>query len=246
MSTVNLKKQVHKIAEKQSQSPKKTRYLFIDEFSRYLDTHIAVDAVSLFTKLGYEVRLAKSKESALTWLSKGLVRKAKKIANANIAMLGDIISDKTPLIGIEPSAILAFRDEYPDLVTNENRAKAENLAKNALLFDEFICREIDCGNISSEMFTDEVANVMFHGHCQQKSLIGTKFTLKVLSLPKNFTVKEIPSGCCGMAGSFGYEKEHYVLSMKIGELELFLKLALFVLQYRYFSGKQHENLLLKY
>ena len=71
------------------------------------------------------------------------------------------------------------------------------------------------------MFTDEVANVMFHGHCQQKSLIGTKFTLKVLSLPKNFTVKEIPSGCCGMAGSFGYEKEHYELSMKIGELVLF-------------------------
>ncbi|MBQ1719472.1 MAG: FAD-binding oxidoreductase, partial [Bacteroidales bacterium] len=192
-----------------------------DEFTRDLDTHIAVDAVSLFTKLGYEVRLAKSKESARTWLSKGLVRKAKKIANANIAMLGDIISDKTPLIGIEPSAILAFRDEYPDLVTNENRAKAENLAKNALLFDEFICCEIDCGNITSEMFTDEVANVMFHGHCQQKSLIGTKFTLKALSLPKNFTVKEIPSGCCGMAGSFGYEKEHYELSMKIGELVLF-------------------------
>ncbi len=221
MSTVNLRKQVRKIGEMRAEKPKKTIYLFIDEFTRDLDTHIAVDAVSLFTKLGYEVRLAKSKESARTWLSKGLVRKAKKIANANIEMLGDIISDKTPLVGIEPSAILAFRDEYPDLVTNENRAKAENLAKNALLFDEFICREIDCGNITSEMFTDEVANVIFHGHCQQKSLIGTKFTLKALSLPKNFTVKEIPSGCCGMAGSFGYEKEHYELSMKIGELVLF-------------------------
>ncbi len=222
LSTINLKKQTEKIiGEWQTKTPKKTIYLFVDEFSRYLDTNVAVDAVSLFTKLGYEVRLTKINESARTWLSKGLVRKAKKIANKNIELLGDIISEQTPLIGIEPSAILAFRDEYPDLAYSQNRDKSENLAKNALLFDEFICKEMESGNITSEMFTDENAEIIFHGHCQQKALIGTKYTLKSLSLPRNFSVKEIPSGCCGMAGSFGYEKEHYDISMKIGELVLF-------------------------
>ena len=221
LSTVNLKKRVRQIGESQSANPKKTIYLFVDEFSKYLDTHIAVDAVSLFTKLGYEVKLAKAKESARTWLSKGLVRKAKKIANENIEMLGDVITENTPLIGIEPSTILAFRDEYPDLAYEQNREKSQRLAKNALLFDEFICNEMALGNITSEMFTDEAAKVLFHGHCQQKALIGTKFTKQALSLPRNFTVEEIPSGCCGMAGAFGYEKEHYDLSMKIGELVLF-------------------------
>ncbi|MFQ3579860.1 MAG: FAD-binding oxidoreductase, partial [Bacteroidales bacterium] len=145
----------------------------------------------------------------------------KKVANKNIEILKDLIDENTPLVGIEPSAILAFRDEYPDLAYKENRDIAEKLAKNAMVFDEFICSEIEKGNILSEYFTDETRRIKFHGHCQQKAITGTNYTLKMLSLPRNYIVEEILSGCCGMAGSFGYEKEHYDVSMKIGELVLF-------------------------
>jgi len=149
------------------------------------------------------------------------VRSAKKKAQQNINYLKDIISEETPLIGIEPSAILAFRDEYPDLAGEELKDAASNLAKNALLFDEFIFNEIKKGNIKKEQFTTEEHHIRLHGHCQQKAIASTGPTKEVLSFPENYSVDEIPSGCCGMAGSFGFEKEHYDISMKIGELVLF-------------------------
>ncbi len=124
-------------------------------------------------------------------------------------------------MGIEPSAILAFRDEYPELVKEELRPAAAHLAENALLFEEFFCREIEAGNIPAEAFSREKKEILLHGHCQQKSVASTVPTKKMLSFPENFSVREIPSGCCGMAGAFGYEKEHYDLSMKIGEMVLF-------------------------
>lgn len=201
--------------------PKKTIYLFNDEFTNYLDSDIGIITIKFFTKLGYNVKIVNSYESGRTWLSKGLVKKAKHIINKNIELFSSIIDDNSPLIGIEPSAILSFRDEYPDLAYSKNKISAEKLAKNCLLFDEFIAQEIDNGNISSGMFIKEIRKVKFHGHCQQKALITTKFTKQILSLPENYSVEEISGGCCGMAGSFGYEKEHYDLSMKIGELVLF-------------------------
>jgi len=222
MSKTNLNKWAQK--NKQSlnaKNSKKTIYLFNDEFTNYLESDIGIKSILLFTKLGYNVKIAKTIESGRTWLSKGLVRTAKKIANKNIDLLKDIICEETPLIGIEPSAILSFRDEYPDLASKENKESAIELAKNTFLFDEFIANEIKAGNITSDMFTDAKKHIKFHGHCQQKSLISTKYTHQVLSLPKNYKVEEIPSGCCGMAGSFGYEKEHHELSMKIGEMVLF-------------------------
>ncbi|MBN2634981.1 MAG: FAD-binding oxidoreductase, partial [Prolixibacteraceae bacterium] len=127
----------------------------------------------------------------------------------------------TPLVGIEPSAILAFRDEYPELVDTGLQATADQLAKNALLFEEFVAAEIEKGNISADQFTREQKHILLHGHCQQKAVASTEPTKRMLSLPVNYTVAEISSGCCGMAGSFGYEKEHYELSMKIGEMVLF-------------------------
>lgn len=175
----------------------------------------------LLTKLGYEVKIPVHKESGRTFLSKGLVRTSKKIATENVILLKDIISAKTPLVGIEPSAILAFRDEYPELVDAALQPAALELGKNALLFEEFIAAEINKGNITSEQFTTQEKQILLHGHCQQKAVASTEPSKKMLSLPKNYTVKEIPSGCCGMAGSFGYEKEHYDLSMKIGEMVLF-------------------------
>lgn len=201
--------------------PVKTIYLFNDEFTNYLESDIGVSALLFFVRLGYEVKLAKTVESGRTWMSKGLLKTAQKVANKNVTLLKDVISAETPLIGIEPSAILSFRDEYPDLATPANKAASKELAKHCFLFDEFIAAEIEAGNITKEMFTDKAASIKFHGHCQQKALITTKFTKSILSFPQNYTVAEIPSGCCGMAGSFGYEKEHYELSMKIGEMVLF-------------------------
>ena len=175
----------------------------------------------MLTQLGYAVKMIDHEESGRTWLSKGLVRKAKVIANRNIELFSEIITHNTPLIGIEPSAILTFRDEYPDLATDENLDAAQKLSKNVYFIDEFIAREIDLGNIQSESFTKLEKSIQLHGHCQQKA-VGSLFdSVKVLSLPENYSVSTIPSGCCGMAGSFGYEKEHYDVSMKIGELVLF-------------------------
>jgi FAD/FMN-containing dehydrogenase/Fe-S oxidoreductase len=196
-------------------------YLFNDEFTNYNESDIGIKAILLLTKLGYEVKIPVHKESGRTFLSKGLVRTSKKIATENVNLLKDIISEKKPLVGIEPSAILAFRDEYPDLVDSTLQPAATELGKNALLFEEFFAAEIDKGNIIAEQFTSEVKQILLHGHCQQKAVASTEPSKKMLSLPKNYTVKEIPSGCCGMAGSFGYEKEHFDLSMKIGEMILF-------------------------
>ena len=196
-------------------------YVFCDEFSNYNDVEIGKTMILLLDKLGYEVIIPKHEVSGRPQLSKGMLRDAKKIADANVLLLKDIISAKTPLIGIEPSAILTFRDEYPDLVTENLAADAERLGKNALLFEEFIAQEIDAKRITAAAFTTDKKLVKMHGHCQQKAVASMVPTKKALSLPKNYEVHLIPSGCCGMAGSFGYEKEHFDISMKIGELVLF-------------------------
>jgi FAD/FMN-containing dehydrogenase/Fe-S oxidoreductase len=203
------------------QHPVKRVYLFCDEFTNYNDAHIGIKAVQLLTALGYDVEIPVHEESGRTWLSKGLVRKAKIIANKNIELLSAVVSEKSPLIGIEPSAILTFRDEYPDLASDKNLVAAENLAHNSFYIDEFIAKEIAAGNITKEVFTTNAKTIVLHGHCQQKAVGSLADSVTALSLPTNYTVQTIPSGCCGMAGSFGYEKEHYDVSMKIGELVLF-------------------------
>lgn len=201
--------------------PNGTVYLFNDEFTRFNDTEIGIKAIMLLTKLGYKVVIPKHLESARTYLSKGLVKKAKVIANRNIHLLKDVISDREPLVGIEPSAILAFRDEYIDLAEEHNIAHASKLAENSFMIDEFLEKEIIAGKITVDQFKDEKQHIKLHGHCHQKALASTAPTKFVLSFPINYHVEEIPSGCCGMAGSFGFEKEHYDMSMKVGELVLF-------------------------
>ena len=196
-------------------------FLFCDEFTNYNDTEIGIKSILLLEKLGYEVIIPKHEESGRAWLSKGFLRQAKKIANKNIALLSPFVNADTPLIGIEPSAILTFRDEYIDLADDDKQDAAKKLAINVFTIDEFIAAEIEKGNIIKEVFTTEKRNIKLHGHCQQKALSSVAPTVKMLSLPQNYSVDVIPSGCCGMAGSFGYEKEHYELSMKIGELVLF-------------------------
>jgi Fe-S oxidoreductase len=196
-------------------------FLFCDEFTNYNDVEIGQKAIQLLEKLGYEVIIPEHLPSGRPQLSKGLLKDAKKLADQNVRMLKDLISEETPLIGIEPSAILTFRDEYPDLVSDELIEDAQKLAKNTLMIDEFIAREIDKKKITQNSFTQNSKLIKLHGHCQQKAIGSLVPTKKMLSLPQNYKVELIPSGCCGMAGSFGYEKEHYELSMKIGELVLF-------------------------
>lgn len=196
-------------------------YLFCDEFTNYNDVELGKTTIKLLTALGYEVHIPEHIESGRTYLSKGMVKEAQKIAIQNVKLLAKALEDQSPIIGIEPSAILTLRDEYLDLVPPEYRAEAELVADNTYLIDEFLAQEIDKKRISSDWFTKEKRLIKLHGHCHQKALSSMIPTKKLLSLPKNFEVQLIPSGCCGMAGSFGYEEEHYETSMKIGELVLF-------------------------
>jgi Fe-S oxidoreductase len=150
-----------------------------------------------------------------------LVKQAQVIAKQNFDLLKNVITAETPLLGIEPSAILTFRDEYPKLVNEADEKAAVALGKNCLLIDEFLAAEAKAGRLDATEFTQETRKVKLHGHCHQKALSSVNHTKEILSIPTNYTVEVIPSGCCGMAGSFGYEKEHYDLSMKVGELVLF-------------------------
>jgi Fe-S oxidoreductase len=144
---------------------------------------------------------------------------AKKCGNENIRIFKGLISEDTPLIGLEPSAILTFRDEYPKLV--DDKEGARKIAPYALLAEEFLALEIKAGNVRAEQFTDTPKEIKVHGHCHQKAIASVTPTQEVLSLPQNFSVEVIPSGCCGMSGSFGYDADHYDVSMQIGELVLF-------------------------
>ncbi len=204
-----------------SRSVKGKVYLFADEFSEYSDAATGIKAIQLLTRLGYRVEMINHDVSGRTFISKGLLRKAQKIARKNIELISGKMEEGSLLIGIEPSAILSFRDEYPDLVSEDLLPAAKSLAESALMIDEFIAREAEAGNIMPEQFTPDKKEILLHGHCQQKAVASTASTITMLSIPRNFRVREIKSGCCGMAGSFGYEKEHYDLSMQIGELILF-------------------------
>jgi FAD/FMN-containing dehydrogenase/Fe-S oxidoreductase len=202
-------------------APIKTVYLFCDEFTNYNDTGIGIKAIKLLHYLNYEVRIVDHAESGRAAISKGLLERARELADKNVKIFAPLVNKESPLIGIEPSAILGFRDEYPRLVSAELAEDAKKLKRNCQLVDEFLVREMLAGHIEEHQFTDAKKKIALHGHCHQKSLSSLSFTTKLLSLPKNYEVGVIPSGCCGMAGSFGYEVEHYDVSMKIGELVLF-------------------------
>lgn len=215
------KSQLKKWHRYRSVENQKKVYFFCDEFTNFLDSSIGQKAILLLERLGYQVIIPEHLESGRSYLSKGLLRKAAAIANRNIQLLSPLVSADMPIVGIEPSALLTLRDEYKDLANQENKTAAIHLAQNSFTIEEFIAREINTGNIQAGSFTQEAKHVAIHGHCYQKVLSSQNFSKEILSLPKNFTVELIPSGCCGMAGSFGYEKEHYEVSQKVGELVLF-------------------------
>jgi FAD/FMN-containing dehydrogenase/Fe-S oxidoreductase len=207
-------------ANKNGRFPNGRVYLFCDEFTNFNDEDVGIKAVRLLNRLGYEVVIPNHVDSGRAQISKGLLRDAQRLAIRNVELLKDVVSAESPLIGIEPSAILGFRDEVPELVPESLVQAAEALAKNVLLIDEFIAREADRGRIRREAFTQEARMIKLHGHCHQKALASVTPTVKALQLPANYRVQVIPSGCCGMAGSFGYEEEHFDISMKIAGLVL--------------------------
>src|SRR5450432_1366462 len=220
LSKQSLRKWYERKLRVRSEKLKRKIYLFCDEFTNYNDTETGIKAILLLEKLGYEVVIPEHEESGRAWLSKGLLRDAKKIANKNISVLKGLVNKENPLLGIEPSAILTFRDEYVDLADDDQLAAARELSKNVFMIDEFIAAEIKQGRLEKNLFTKEARLIKLHGHCQQKAISSVAHSVAMLSFPENYRVETIPSGCCGMAGSFGYEKEHYALSMQIGELVL--------------------------
>lgn len=200
---------------------KGTVYFFFDEFTNYNDVEIGKKAILLLERLGYEVLMLPHAPSGRALLSKGLLRDARKLANKNVKLFASRITIDTPLVAVEPSAILTFRDEYVDLVDLELEDDARRIAPNSMILEEFLVREFEKGNIKAQQFDLKERQVLLHTHCQQKAWKLQGFTEKALNILRGSAVQVIPSGCCGMAGSFGYEKEHYDLSMKVGELVLF-------------------------
>ncbi len=222
LSRATMRTAVKRECRKQKTTATKGKVLlFADEFTNFQEAELGLTFAKLLLHLGYEVEIPKHVESGRAAISKGNLKLAKKFALKNFNLLKDKVSEQTPLIGIEPSCILSFRDEYPDLLPAELRHEAQQLAKNALLFDEFIVREMAEGRISANDFKADAVEIWLHGHCHQKALVGTEKTVKALRLLQNAKIHVIPSGCCGMAGSFGYEKEHYQTSLAIGEMVLF-------------------------
>lgn len=196
-------------------------FFFCDEFTSYTEPEVGIAAIELLERLGWQVELVTELESGRASISNGLLRKAQGIAQRNVERLASSITDESPLISVEPSAILSFRDEYPDLLRGGLRNQATELGKNCLNLEEFIDQKNSLGQISRRSFCDEPRLIRLHGHCHQKAIVGLAPTVRALQLPKNYRVRLIPSGCCGMAGAFGMEDDHYELSMKIGELILF-------------------------
>jgi Fe-S oxidoreductase len=204
----------------QPTTPKGKVYLFADEFTDRESAELGLQFAELLTGLGYEVAVPKHVESGRAAISKGCLHQAAKIATKNVTLLRDVVTEETPLVGIEPSCILSFRDEYPRLVEPSLTEDAKRLGKSCLLYDEWFAAEIEAGRITAADFGRLDAELWLHGHCHQKALVGVEKTAEVLRLIEGLKVHIIPSGCCGMAGSFGYEKRHYLDSKRIAEMVL--------------------------
>ncbi len=201
-------------------------YLFADEFTNHEEAELGLQFAQLLTGLGYDVQVPEHVQSGRAAISKGCLHLASRYANRNVELLRNIITEDTPLVGIEPSCILSFRDEYPRLVDAANQSAAQALTKHALLYDEFLMQQIQAGKIDlasclAPLQPDQTTTIMLHGHCHQKALIGVDKTAELLRQIPNADVQVIPSGCCGMAGAYGYEAKHYTSSMAIGEMVLF-------------------------
>ena len=199
-------------------------YFFGDEFVNYQDVEVGKAALQLWWKLGYTVVWLDHPGSGRAQLSKGLLREARTLAAKNIDLFKDLVGEDTPLVGLEPSAILGFRDEFPKLFRGAYAAGARVLSNHCYTFDEWLFREYTAGRVGAGDFGTAGREIVLHVHCHEKALGEASKCAAVLSLPINFNVTLLDSGCCGMAGSFGYETEHYEVSTQIAEQSLLSKL----------------------
>lgn len=204
-------------APRVSPTPKGTVVLFHDTFVEYNCPEVGQAAVQLLEEAGFTVELVARQCCGRPAISKGLLNQGRNAAQYNIDLLLPYAQQGIPIVGIEPSCILTLREDYLDLVPGEHAAL---VGEHALTLDEFLYQLHQRGELDVE-FTTGPKRLLLHGHCHQKALVGTTPTLAVLRLPEGYDVQEIPSGCCGMAGSFGYEAEHYDISMNIGSQRLF-------------------------
>jgi Fe-S oxidoreductase len=205
----------------ESKHPNAEIYLFVDEFTEHLDAEVGQQALAVFWKLGIRVHWPRHASSGRAQISKGLLDTARKKAEKNIKTFSPLVNEKIPLVGLEPSALLSFRDEYPKITRGNLSAKAKELAKNAMTFEEFMAQYISADLLDSSLFSDKPVKGKIHGHCHQKSLSQIHLSQKIINALPGVESTIIPSGCCGMAGSFGYEEEHFEVSQKVGELVLF-------------------------
>jgi Fe-S oxidoreductase len=189
--------------------------LFHDTFLNFNYPEIGIATTQLLEAAGYEVRLADRACCGRPMISKGFPDSARTNAQFNIGLLYPLVQQGYSIVGCEPSCILTFRDEYPDLVKGR---ETELLARSSFLLEEFIVKEkqAERWNLS---FKRQTTRALIHGHCHEKALIGSRFLKEAVGMA--YPVEEIDSGCCGMAGSFGYEKEHYDVSLAVGARRLF-------------------------
>lgn len=192
-----------------------------DTFATYNYPEIGRATVALLEAAGYQVLVLERRRCCgRPMISKGLLREAQRLARENVALLAPFARAGIPIVGTEPSCILTFRDEYPDLLPKSE--DVEIVAQQSFLLDEFLVRAMQQDNLSLPWKRDRGPRVLFHGHCHQKALVGTKHALTLLQAA-GCEAEESGAGCCGMAGSFGYEAEHYAISEKIGADRLFPK-----------------------
>jgi FAD/FMN-containing dehydrogenase/Fe-S oxidoreductase len=210
---------VNERRQMRQQPPSPTRpkvALFADTWTMYHEPNVGIAATKVLEALGYQVEHIPYQCCGRTLISKGLLRQAKKLATKNVRTLQGYVAHNIPVVGLEPSCVTAFQDDYRDLVPGE---KTEAVANNVKMIDQFLAKEWTSGKLEpNNVFHKNGTPVMLHGHCQQRAIIGTKATQAVLGWVSN-DVKEVDSGCCGMAGSFGYS--HYDVSMQSGERRLF-------------------------
>jgi len=192
--------------------------LFDDTYLNYHETSVGVSAVELLESCGYQVILARTGCCQRPRISHGFLRQAKIHGEITLRNLDTYIQQGLKIVVCEPGCASALTDDLPDLIYDESLG--QRIKQNVMMIDQFLAREIEQGNLQCE-FTSLQKNILIHGHCHQKSLYGTTYMKNILDRVPNLTVSEIDSGCCGMAGSFGYEKEHYDLSIQIGEDRLF-------------------------
>ena len=191
--------------------------LFSDTFMNYSEPSIGKAAVELLEACGFEVLLPKKRCCGRPLISEGMLDRAIENATYNIDALRGYADEGIPIIGCEPSCTSAITDDYVELIGTRD---AERVAEVTCSFEEFFTQLKENGELPLE-FSPEPRDILLHGHCHQRALVGIQPTTEMLSLPAEYNVSVIDSSCCGMAGAFGYEKAHYDLSMKIGELRLF-------------------------